>query len=134
MPEIVAFLKHGATTVTPAVLEKVVRSLPLWKASFTQIKAESYPHLVDQLMLLADAVEDFAEGAYKDMPYVTIAESIFALIYNQRKFDIIPDSIPQFGHADNSSVVRAVLIQNESAFMAYAKSQHINWSKITFQP
>jgi len=38
------------------------------------------------------------------------------------------------GRADDSSVVRAVLIQNESAFALYAAAQNIEWSRITSQP
>jgi hypothetical protein len=31
-------------------------------------------------------------------------------------------------------VVRAVLVQNEKAFAAYAGAQGVNWHKITSQP
>ena len=64
MSEFVQFVNHGASLVTPAIVEKVLRQLPLWKVEFTQIQAPLFPHLVDQLEFLADAVEDFAEGAY----------------------------------------------------------------------
>jgi hypothetical protein len=47
-----------AAHVTPRVIENVVRHLPLWKVEFTQINAPKFPHLVDQLEFLADAVED----------------------------------------------------------------------------
>jgi hypothetical protein len=46
---------------------------------------------------------------------------------------IIPDSILELGGADNSSVVRAVLIQNEKAFAIYAGKQGVDWRKITSQ-
>ncbi len=134
MPEIVTFVKHGATFVTPTVLSAVLRKLPLWKAAFTQINSPPYPHLINQLIFLADAVEDFAEGAYKDLPFVTLAEAVFALIYAHKCVDIIPDSVSIFGHADDSSVVRAVLIQNEKAFALYASSQGLDWKKITSRP
>jgi len=35
--------------------------------------------------------------------------------------------------ADNSSVVRVVLIQNEKAFAMYAGKQGVDWRKITSQ-
>ncbi len=134
MPEIAAFVKHGATLMTPVTLEKVMKQIPMWKASFTQIHADNYPHLVDQLMFLASLVEDVGEGAYKDLPYVTLSEAMFALIYSQRSVDIIPDTIPKFGFADESSVVRAVLIHNERPLMAYAKTMHRDWKNITNRP
>jgi uncharacterized membrane protein YkvA (DUF1232 family) len=134
MPEIVEFVKHGAANITPAIVEKVLRHLPLWKVEFTQINEPNFPHLCDQLEFLADAVEDFAEGAYKELPYVAVAGAVFALIYAHKKFGIIPEYIPNLGRADDSSVVRCVLIQNEKAFAIYAGSQGVDWSGVTSEP
>jgi uncharacterized membrane protein YkvA (DUF1232 family) len=89
---------------------------------------------VDQLEFLADAVEDAIEGAYKELPYAAIAQAAFALLYTHKKMGLIPDNILELGRADDSSVVRAVLIQNEKAFSAYATAQGVNWQKITSQP
>jgi uncharacterized membrane protein YkvA (DUF1232 family) len=134
MPEIVAFVNRGAATITPGIVEKVLRHLPQWKLEFTQIYEPLFPHLVDQLEFLADAVEDSAEGAYKDLPYIAFAQAVFALIYAHKKVGIIPDSILNLGRADDSSVVRAVLIQNEKAFATYAAAHKAEWSRITSQP
>src|SRR6266478_9642085 len=134
MSEIAKFVNNGSTGITPAVAEKVLRQLPQWKLEFTQINAPKFPHLVDQLEFLADAVEDAVEGAYKDLPYAAISQALFALIYAHKKMGIIPESILGLGRADDSSVVRAVLIQNEKAFAVYAGTQGISWQKITSQP
>ena len=134
MPEIVNFVNHGAAAITPATVDKLLRHLPQWKLEFTQINEPLFPHLVDQLEFLADAVEDTAEGAYKDLPYNALAQAAFALIYAHKKLGIIPDSILNLGRADDSSVVRAVLIQNEKAFAIYAAKQDRDWSQITSQP
>ena len=74
------------------------------------------------------------KGAYKELPYAAIAQAVFALLYAHKKMGIIPDSILELGRADDSSVVRAVLIQNEKSFAIYAGTQGINWQKITSQP
>jgi uncharacterized membrane protein YkvA (DUF1232 family) len=134
MSEFVDYVNHGAGRITPRIVEQVLRHLPLWKVEFTQINAPKYPHLWDQLEFLANAVEDFAEGAYKDLPYCALAQAVFALTYAHRKVDIVPDVIPDVGRADDSSVVRAVLLQNEKAFAKYAELQGVNWSKITSKP
>ena len=134
MPEIVKFVNNGAASITPAIAEKVLRQLPQWKLEFTQIQAPRFPHLVDQLEFLANAIEDVVEGAYKELPYFAVAQSVFALIYAHKKLGIIPDSILNLGYADDSSVVRAVLIQNEKAFAIYAGTQGVDWQKITSQP
>lgn len=134
MPEIARFVNNGAASITPAIAEKVVRQLPQWKLEFTQIQAPLFPHLVDQLEFLANAVEDAVEGAYKELPYGTIAQAVFALVFAHKKLGIIPDSVLNLGYADDSSVVRAVLIQNEKALAIYAGAQGIDWQKITSQP
>ena len=134
MPEIAKFVNGAAASITPNVAEKVLRQLPQWKLEFTQINTPHFPHLVDQLEFLANAAEDAIEGAYKELPYQTLAQSVFALLYAHKKMGIIPDSILELGRADDSSVVRSVLIQNEKAFEKYAGSQGVNWLKISSQP
>lgn len=134
MSEIANYVTHGASQVTPAICEKVLRSMPLWKIEFTQIQAPHYPHLVNQLEFLAAVVEDVAEGAYKELPYTALAAAIFALTYAHRKTDIIPDSLGRLGHADDSSVARAVLIMHERAFKKYAASHDFDWDRITDKP
>jgi uncharacterized membrane protein YkvA (DUF1232 family) len=134
MAEIAEFVNRGSMSITPAIVEKLIRSLPQWKLEFTQIYEPLFPHLGTQLDFLANAVEDSAEGAYKDLPYSAISQAAFALIYAHKKVGIIPDAVLNLGRADDSSVVRAVLIQNEKAFAIYAASQDIEWSKITSQP
>jgi uncharacterized membrane protein YkvA (DUF1232 family) len=134
MSEIAKFVNNGSSSITAAIAEKVLRHLPQWKLEFTQIRAPQFPHLVDQLEFLADAVEDSIEGAYKELPYAAIAQAVFALLYAHKKIGIIPESILELGRADDSSVVRAVLIQNEKAFAIYAGMQGIDWRKITSQP
>src|SRR5580765_2549741 len=134
MSEFAEYVNHGASLVTPRVVEQVLRKLPNWKIEFTQIQAPKFPHLVDQLEFLADAVEDHAEGAYKDLPLYAVAQALFALTYAHKKVDVIPDLIPNLGRADDSSVVRAVLIQNEKAFARYAEVLGVNWAQITSRP
>jgi uncharacterized membrane protein YkvA (DUF1232 family) len=134
MAEIVQFVHHGASRITPRVLKGVHKKLPMLKVEFATIHAPKFPHLVDQLELLADVVEDFAEGADENLPYVTVASAAFALIYAHRQFDLIPDTVPELGHADESSVVRAVLIEHERVLSDYAAKHGLNWAHITLKP
>jgi uncharacterized membrane protein YkvA (DUF1232 family) len=134
MSEFADYVNHGAARITPRIVDQVLRHLPLWKVEFTQINAPKFPHLWDQLEFLANAVEDSAEGAYKDLPYYAVAQAVFALTYAHRKVDIVPDVLPDVGRADDSSIVRTVLVLNERAFAEYAKSQNVNWAKISSKP
>jgi uncharacterized membrane protein YkvA (DUF1232 family) len=131
MGEIVKFVHHGAATITPKILRGVHKKLPFLKLEFAELSDPKFPHLSLQLAFLADVVEDFAEGVADDLPYVTVASAVFALIYSHRQFDLIPDSIPEFGHADDSGVVRTVLIEHEKILADYAQRQGKNWGSIT---
>lgn len=134
MSEIAKFVRHGAAQITPKILAGVHKKLPLLKVKFAQINAPQYPHLVDQLEFLADVVEDFAEEADLDLPYLMVASAVFALVYAHREFDLIPDHVPHIGHADESSVVRAVLMEHERALASYATRHGMDWSHITVKP
>ena len=134
MAEIAEFVNRGAASITPAIVERMLRHLAQWKLEFTQIYEPLFPHLVDQLEFLADVVEDSADGAYKDLPYKAFSQAVFALIYAHKKVGIIPDTVLSLGRADDSSVVRAVLIQNEKSFARYASAQKREWAQVTSQP
>jgi len=125
---------HGAAQVTPSTLDKVLRSLPMWMVEFAQINAPHFPHLVNQLEFLADLVEDVAEGVYKELPYSALAAAVFAITYAHKKTDLIPDHVPIMGHADDSSVARAVLILHEKSLARYAEATEVDWETITSKP
>jgi uncharacterized membrane protein YkvA (DUF1232 family) len=131
MPEVAQFVSHGASLITPAITEKVLRNLPFWKVEFAQMTAPLFPHLAAQLEFLADVVEDFAEGADKEVPHYTVAQAVFALMYVHKKVGIIPGAVPELGRADNSSIVRVVLIQNEKALSQYADRHGVPWASVT---
>jgi uncharacterized membrane protein YkvA (DUF1232 family) len=134
MGEIVKFVHHGAAKITPKVLKGIHKKLPRLKLEFTGLNDPKYPHLSEQLTFLADLLEDFAEGAADDLPFVTAANAAFALVYAHREMDLIPDSVPEFGHADDSSVVRAVLIEHEKVLANYADKNGKLWNAITVEP
>ncbi len=131
MSEIVDYLHHGATKVTPKILKGIHKNLPYLKIEFAQIDDPNHPHLVNQLEFLADVIEDFVEGADDDLPYVTVASAAFALSYAHQELDLIPDSMPEFGHADDSALVRAVLIEHERVLSDYADRHELNWEAVT---
>ncbi len=134
MAEIKKFVHHGASKVTRRIVEGIHKKLPMLKMEFSQINAPKYPHLVNQLEFLADAIEDYMEGADKDLPMGVIAETAFALAYVHKQTDLIPDCIPEFGYADDSSVVRCVLMENEKALREYADRHDMNWKTVTVKP
>lgn len=133
MAEIAKFVHNGASKITPQVMRRVYRKLPLLKVEFTAINAPKFPHLVDQLEFLADIVEDFVDNQADELPYVAVASAAFALMYAHRQLDLIPNSVPEYGHADDSAVVRVVLIEHERVLADYAAKHGLKWSKITVE-
>jgi hypothetical protein len=62
-----------------------------------------------------------------------VAQAVFALLYAHKKTSLLPDNTIEMVRADDSSVVRAVLIQNEKDFAIYAGKQGVDWCRITSQ-
>jgi uncharacterized membrane protein YkvA (DUF1232 family) len=133
MSEISSFLNHGASLITSAKVDELLRQLPLLKAEFTQIDDTGFPHLVNQLNFLADYVEDFGEGKLSHATFHAVAAAAFTLIYAHRVVDLIPDTLGPQGHIDDSALARATIIVFEKQFRAYADSRGIDWQTITSQ-
>ena len=131
MSEIADFVHHNAAKVTPAILQGVHHRLPQLKLEFAEIHAPKYPHLVDQLELLADVIEDYAEGADQEIPYFVIAEAAFALAYAHNQTHLIPDHVADIALADESAVVRTVRIENEKALSEYCKRHGLDFAEVT---
>lgn len=134
MAEFAEFVRRGAATITPQVLQRVHKKLPMLKLEFAQIHAPNFPHLVPQLQFLSNLVEDFVDGKADEVPLVTIAAACFAIIYAQRQWDLIPDPIDEIGRMDDSGVVRVVLIEHERVLSAAAERQGLNWRTISVNP
>ncbi len=107
------------------------RRLRSSQREFAEIHAPKYPHLVDQLELLADVIEDYAEGADQEIPYFVIAEAAFALAYAHNQTHLIPDHVADIGFADESAVVRTVMIENEKALSEYCKRHGLDFAEVT---
>ena len=116
------------------ILRRVYKALPMLKIEFAQIQAPGFPHLEQQLQFLANLVEDFADGKADEIPYCTVAAACYAMIYARRKWDLIPDFVPDLGRSDDSGVVRVVLIENERILSEYAAKVKADWKLISVSP
>ena len=81
---------------------------------------------------MAGVVEDYVEGVDDTLLLVAVAEAAYALVYAHRKLGLIPNHLPHIGHADESSIVRAILIENERVLSEYAERRDIDW--VTVKP
>ena len=134
MPESVEFVKKQSVRVTPHAVKGLLLKLPMLKVEFTQIAAPEFPHLFDQLEFLAGLIEDFAEGVDDQIPYVVVAEAAFALLYVHKHIDFISGELPGSIHANDSSIVRAVLTSRQAELSAYASRHQIPWQGLTPNP
>ncbi|MGA2542802.1 MAG: hypothetical protein ABSG78_14735 [Verrucomicrobiota bacterium] len=120
--------------ITPQILKGVHKRLPFLKLKFTEFDDPAFPHLSEQLEFLADVVEDFAEGVEEELPYSTVVAATFALVYADRQVDVIPDALPEAGFANDSAVVRSVLIEHEKVLAAYALRHNMQWDAVSIKP
>jgi uncharacterized membrane protein YkvA (DUF1232 family) len=109
------------------------RKLPFLKVKAESLDAPGFPHIKEQTRFLVRYAEDVLDGVYACSDLAAIAETVFALGYLLRDVDIIPDSVPGAGFADDSLVLRAVLASHEEELRAFAKKNGLDFDKVTVE-
>jgi len=128
------YIEQCALLLTAEHLDEVREELPILNLQFAAISVRQFPHLQQQLKLLADFLEDTAAGVFPAGSEASRKETAFALRYMAKEADIIPDSVPEIGYADDSLIVRTVLSRHQDVFCDYCRFRKIRWSKISFAP
>jgi len=109
MPETANYVRRQAARITPAVLDTLLPKLPLLKMEFTQITD-------------------------REIPFITVAEAVFALLFVHKHWDLIPGQKESHAHADDSSVVRTVLLTHHDSLASYAARHDVVWTGVTLNP
>lgn len=65
--------------------------------------------LVNQVKLLYELIRSYIDGSYREIPWISIATAVAAIIYFMSPIDLIPDVIPGVGYIDDIFVVRFAL-------------------------
>jgi uncharacterized membrane protein YkvA (DUF1232 family) len=128
------YVEQSASLLSLEHLDEMRRELPILNLQFAAISVCQFPHLQQQLKLLTDFLEDTAAGVFPAGSEASRKETAFALRYVAKEADIIPDSVPEIGYADDSLIVRTVLIRHQDVFRDYCRFRKIRWSKISFTP
>src|SRR5258708_33974901 len=131
---IVDYVEQRASLLTPENLDEVRRDLPILNLQFAAISVREFPHLQQQLKLLTDFLEDTAAGVFPDGSEASRKETACALRYTVKEADIIPDSVPAIGYADDSLIVRTVLNRHQDVFRDSSRFRRICWSTMSFAP
>jgi uncharacterized membrane protein YkvA (DUF1232 family) len=128
------YVEWRAAQFTLERLAELRTDLPLLKVQFAVISVPQFPHLRQQLKLLADFFEDTADGVFPAGSEASRKETAFAIHYMAKEADIIQDSVPEIGYADDSIIARTVLSRHQDIFRDYCHFRKIRWSKISLAP
>ena len=111
------FIKDGASKITDKEVEKVVSRSEDIKKKF--LSGGPLNRFIEDGKLLISIVKDYWSGGYRQVPYGTIAASVFTLIYVLNPFDLVPDVLPLIGQVDDVAVMGACLILLEQDLHKY---------------
>ena len=125
------FVMRGGQAITTGEMEEFARKVPFLKAKAETLDPPWYPHLRRQALFLARYAEDVLEGAYSCGDLQAITETVFGLRYLMKEVDIIPDSVPDLGLADDSAVLRAILSTHQEEFRTFAEASQIDFEEVT---
>jgi Penicillin binding protein transpeptidase domain len=112
------YVEHRAALLTPEHLEELRADLPLLNARFAAIAVQQFPHLQQQLKLLADFFEDTADGVFQAGSDASRKETAFALRYTAKEKDINKDNhtwFIAFAPYESPKIAMAVLVQGAKA-------------------
>lgn len=79
--------------------------------------------VTNQVRLVLELIDDFAEGTYREVPWHSMAIAASAILYSVSPSDLVPDVIPILGSLDDLLVLGAALKFIEKDLKVYASSK-----------
>lgn len=122
-------ITSGAQEISPYRMDHIVRMLPQLRMKLASLE-DQRPDLTLTLDFLSQIVEDFAAGLCRDLPFHAAAEIAFALEYLDKDIDLIPDSLPEIGFADDAAVSNRVLERHQAILKDYADDRGFVWGNL----
>jgi uncharacterized membrane protein YkvA (DUF1232 family) len=119
------YIERRALRLTDDELDNAQSTIPALREQLPGITnaSEQFPNFRGQVELLANLLEDAAAGAFGPICDALRREASFALFYVGNEADIIPDSIPEIGYADDSLIVRTVLSRHLDVLVEYCEKR-----------
>ncbi len=133
MNDIQEFIVSGSQKITPSEIAQFEEKLPLVLAKINEVDPPRQPHLQEQAQFLVRFVEDCLDNKYTPNDLAALAEALFALMYLDKQVDIIPDSVPEIGYADDSAVIRTVLVTHPVEFSAYGTHTGVEYTELSLE-
>lgn len=115
-----ARVERDAQNVTDDDARKVVARGPELDEKFKKVP-DKLNKLVSQVKLLYELIRAYIDGSYREIPWLSIATAVAALVYFLSPIDILPDMIPGIGYVDDLLVVRFALSAIASDLRTYCE-------------
>jgi uncharacterized membrane protein YkvA (DUF1232 family) len=101
------FILSKAETIGNSDFGKVIKE----SETIQKLAAKDGPlqKFVSDVTLLLAMVKDYYTGAYRDIPFKSVASIAFTLLYILNPLDLIPDFLPGIGQLDDAAVLALCL-------------------------
>jgi uncharacterized membrane protein YkvA (DUF1232 family) len=90
---------------------------------------EKLKKVVNQIKLLYELIRSYIDGSYREIPWISIATAVAAVIYFLAPIDLIPDVIPGIGYVDDLLVARFALSAIGSDLKTFCEFKGYDLSK-----
>jgi uncharacterized membrane protein YkvA (DUF1232 family) len=120
-------VEQWSKRVTIRSVVKLVVHRKLVKATLQEIPTKMQ-RVTNQVRLVLELIDDFAEGTYRNVPWHSMAIAAGAILYSVSPADIVPDTLPLVGNLDDLFVVGIALrlIQKDLRTYAASKGYDVN--------
>jgi uncharacterized membrane protein YkvA (DUF1232 family) len=85
--------------------------------------------VVNQVKLLYELVRSYIDGSYREVPWISIATAVAAVVYFLAPIDLLPDMIPGIGYIDDIVVIRFALMALGSDLRTYCEAKGYDVTK-----
>lgn len=117
LPPDQALIEQGSKKISNEEVQKVVNKAEDIRKKFNP--GGPLGRFIEDGKLLIALVKDYWSGAYRQVPYATLAAIVFTLLYVFNPLDLIPDVLPVIGQIDDATVFAACLLLAEQDLQAY---------------
>lgn len=122
---LLALLRRMTKATREAQLAQFRRSRAAVFAKAREIP-DHVQRIANQLRLLIDMVEDFADGRYREVPWYSVAIAVLASLYVVSPEDLVPDFIPVLGQMDDVVVIALAVRLLRADLIKYCKHKGLD--------